>query len=56
MALAVEVFTMLRKGNLGNMVVLSMGGLIKCKNISREIEVDSMDGLTVSVVEPYWFC
>ena len=41
-------------GILGTLVVPSMEGLGKCKDISRVVEVDSMEGLMVSVVQPYW--
>ena len=44
MALAVEVFTMLRKGNYGNMVVLSVGGLMKVDRLGGSSTVDEGGG------------
>ena len=32
-----------------------MGGLVKCKDIFGAVEVDSAEGLMVSVVDPDWF-
>ena len=32
-----------------------VGGLNRCKDISGVVEVDNVDGLTVYMVEPYWF-
>ena len=33
-----------------------MGGLEKCKDISRMVKVDAIEGLKVYVLDPYWFC
>ena len=49
--MVVGLFTMRCKGNRGNLEVPFVGDLEKCKDISRAIEVDSMDGLIVPVVE-----
>ena len=48
------LFAMRHKGNRGTLAVPSMGGLGKCKDMSREIEVDIVEGSVIFMVEPYW--
>ena len=47
---------MRHKGNKGTLDVPYMGGLDKCKDIARAVEVDVVEGLKFFMVERYWFC
>ena len=42
------------KGSLRTLEIPSVGGLKKCKDILRAVEVDDMAGLMVFMVESYW--
>ena len=37
------------------MAAPTVGGLDKCRDMSRVVEVDVVDGSMVSIVDPYWF-
>ena len=55
MALEVGFFVAQRKGNYETLAALYVGGIEKCKDISRAIEADVVEGLIAYVVESYWF-